>query len=76
MRRGTNETFDVAYTVLSGVWRLPHRMGWTDQMPTRRAIERDEDATAEWIERTRPDIEKRVPRAGHGSASRTKPKPC
>ncbi len=71
IRRVINETFGVAYADLSGVWRLLHRMGWTNQLPARRAIERDEDAIAAWVEQTWPDIEKRGPRAGHGSASRT-----
>jgi putative transposase len=27
---------------------LLHRIGWTPQVPTRRAVERDEDAITEW----------------------------
>lgn len=71
IRRVVNETFGVAYADLSGVWRLLARRGWTDQLPTRRALERDEDAIATWVERTWPDIEKKGPATGRGSASRT-----
>ncbi|CAL9421090.1 helix-turn-helix domain-containing protein [Nocardiopsis dassonvillei] len=71
IRRVIHETFGVLYADLSGMWRLLHRMGWTNQLPARRALERDEDAIAEWVARTWPDIEKRGPARGHGSASRT-----
>ncbi|WP_435111034.1 winged helix-turn-helix domain-containing protein [Nocardiopsis synnemataformans] len=73
IRRVIAETFGVVYADLSGVWRLLHRMGWTNQLPTRRAIERDEEAIADWVEHTWPDIEKRGPKVGRGSASRTRP---
>lgn len=73
IRRVINETFGVAYADLSGVWRLLHRMGWTNQLPARRALERDEDAIADWIEHTWPDIEKRGPKTGRGSVSKTSP---
>lgn len=75
IRRVVNETFGVAYADLSGVWRLLYRMRWTNQLPARRALERDEDANAARIERTWPDIEKREPATGRGSASKTKPGP-
>ena len=39
--------FHVTYT-LRGTSYLLHRMGWSPQVPTRRAVERDEDAIAEW----------------------------
>jgi transposase len=71
IRRVINERFGVAYADLSGVWRLLHRMGWTNQLPARRALERDEDAIADWVEYTWPDIEERGPATGRGSASRT-----
>jgi transposase len=73
IRRVIAQTFGVVYADLSGVWRLLHRMGWTNQLPARRAIERDEDAIADWVARTWPDIEKRGSRAARGSASRTSP---
>jgi len=39
--------FGVTYT-LRGVSYLLHRIGWTPQVPARRAVERDEDAIAAW----------------------------
>lgn len=33
IRRVIHERFSVAYADLSGVWRLLHRMGWTNQPP-------------------------------------------
>jgi putative transposase len=39
--------FGVHYT-LRGVSYLLHRIGWSPQKPTHRAIERDEDAIAAW----------------------------
>ena len=39
--------FGVSYT-LRGVSFLLHRNGFTPQVPARRAIERDEDAIAQW----------------------------
>ncbi|MFD8912353.1 winged helix-turn-helix domain-containing protein [Streptomyces sp. NPDC059575] len=35
--------FQVSYTI-EGTWRLLNRHGWSWQQPTRRAIERDNDA--------------------------------
>ena len=39
--------FGVDYT-LRGVSYLLHRIGWTPQVPARRAVERDEDAITAW----------------------------
>ena len=39
--------FGVGYTP-RGVSYLLHRIGWSPQVPERRAIERDEDAIAAW----------------------------
>jgi transposase len=39
--------FGVDYT-LRGVSYLLHRIGWSPQVPARRAIERDDDAIAAW----------------------------
>jgi transposase len=39
--------FGVPYT-LRGVSYLLHRIGWTPQVPARRAVERDADAIAAW----------------------------
>lgn len=39
--------FHVSYT-LRGTSYLLHRMGWTPQVPTHRAVERDEDKITAW----------------------------
>lgn len=64
--------FHVSYTV-DGTWRLLKRHGWSWQQPTRRAIERDEDAVEVWKKETWPRV--RAPRrsATPGSSSRTRP---
>ena len=64
--------FHVSYTV-EGTWRLLKRHGWSWQQPTRRAIERDDDAVEVWKKETWPRV--RAPRrsAGPGSSSRTRP---
>ncbi|WP_256370831.1 winged helix-turn-helix domain-containing protein [Micromonospora sp. KC721] len=63
--------FGVSYT-LRGVSYLLHRMGYSQQVPTRRAIERDREAIASWHRRRWPSVRgwrrRRVP----GSASRTR----
>ena len=41
------ERFGVDYT-LAGLDVLLHRIGWSVQVPARRAAERDEDAIAAW----------------------------
>jgi transposase len=46
-----SDLFKVSYTP-GGVDYLLHRMGWSWQMPTRRAAERDEEAIAAWREQT------------------------
>jgi transposase len=66
------ELFGVSYT-LGGVDYLLHRMGWSWQVPTRRAAERDEHAITAWREQTRP--EGKGPRHDWtpGYVSRTRP---
>src|SRR6516162_9889632 len=44
--------FGVEYT-LAGMDVLLHRIGWTVQVPARRAAERDEEKIARWREETR-----------------------
>lgn len=63
--------FHVPYSE-KGASLLLHRMGWTPQMPTHRAVERDEAAIATWRQRTWPAI--KGSRAGwaRGSASLTR----
>ena len=49
------QRFGVEYT-LAGMDVLLHRIGWSVQVPARRAAERDEDAIAAWREETWPVI--------------------
>ena len=52
---------------------LLHRLGWTVQVPARRAAERDEDKIARWREDTWPVIKARRRTWAPGSAGRTSP---
>jgi transposase len=52
------QRFAVEYT-LGGVHVLLHRMGWSVQVPARRAAERDEAAVTAWKEETWPVIKGR-----------------
>jgi transposase len=47
--------FEVTYT-LRGVSYLLHRIGYSQQVPTRRAIERDPQAIADWRHRRWPSV--------------------
>ncbi|WIM94538.1 winged helix-turn-helix domain-containing protein [Actinoplanes oblitus] len=47
--------FAVTYT-LRGVSYLLHRMGYSQQVPTRRSIERDPEAIAGWYRRRWPSV--------------------
>jgi transposase len=49
------ERFGVDYT-LPGVDLLLHRIGWSVQVPARRAAERNEEQIAAWREETWPEI--------------------
>ena len=40
------------------VWRVLRAMGWSLQKPTRRALERDEDAIQTWIKETWPQVKR------------------
>jgi putative transposase len=66
------ERFGVDYT-LPGVDLLLHRMGWSVQVPTRRAAERDEDQIAAWREETWPEIKRPRRTWAPGWSSRTSP---
>ena len=50
--------FGVEYT-LAGMDLLLHRIGWSVQVPARRAAERDEAAIARWREETWPVVKGR-----------------
>ena len=66
------ERFRVEYT-LAGLDVLLHRIGWSVQVPARRAAERDEAAIAAWREETWPVIKGRRRTWAPGSASRMSP---
>src|SRR3954468_1679054 len=51
------ERFGVDYT-LPGVDLLLHRIGWSVQVPARRAAERDEEQISAWREETWPAIKR------------------
>jgi transposase len=67
-----NDLFRQSYT-LRGTSYLLHRLGWSPQMPQRRAAERDDEAIATWIKETWPLAEQPRGTRTHGSASKTKP---
>ena len=64
--------FGVEYT-LAGMDVLLHRLGWSVQVPARRAAERDEDQIARWREEAWPVIKGRRRTWAPGSASITSP---
>jgi transposase len=66
------ERFGVDYT-LPGVDLLLHRMGWSVQVPARRAAERDEEQIAAWREETWPRIKGPRRTWAPGWSSRTSP---
>jgi len=66
------QRFGVEYT-LAGMDVLLHRIGWTVQVPARRAAERDEEKVARWREETWPVIKGPRRTWAPGSASKTSP---
>jgi transposase len=66
------ERFGAQYT-LAGMDLLLHRIGWSVQVPARRAAERDDAAVARWREETWPVIKGRSRGRGPGWSSRTSP---
>jgi transposase len=67
------ERFGIEYT-LAGLDVRLHRIGWSVQVPARRAVERDEAATiAAWREETWPVIRERRQTWAPGSASKMSP---
>ncbi|MFL1431316.1 MULTISPECIES: winged helix-turn-helix domain-containing protein [unclassified Nocardiopsis] len=65
------ERFDVTYSI-KGMALVLHRMGWSVQVPARRADERDEEAVEHWRQEVWPRL--KAPRATWtpGSASKTR----
>jgi transposase len=66
------ELFAVSYTP-AGAHVLLHRIGWSVQIPTRRATERDEQQIQDWREQVWPTVEEPRRTWAPGSASKTKP---
>jgi putative transposase len=64
--------FQVDYT-LAGLDLLLHRIGWSVQVPARRAAERDEARIARWREETWPVIKGRRRTWAPGWSSKTNP---
>jgi transposase len=64
--------FKVDYT-LAGPDLLLHRIGWSVQVPARRAVERDEEQIAAWRQETWPVIKGRRRTWAPGWSSRTSP---
>ena len=58
---------------LSAIARMPHRHGFSHQVPARRALERDEGAVAGWVKETWLQVEGPWRRSTPGCASKTKP---
>jgi transposase len=53
-------------------WRILRALGWTPQRPTRRALERDEEAIRRWKRRRWPELKKTPKSGGKPSSSLTK----
>jgi transposase len=66
------ERFGVDDT-LPGVDLLLHRLGWSVQIPARRAAERDEEQIAAWREESWPEIKRPRRTWAPGWSSRTNP---
>ncbi len=66
------QRFGVEYT-LAGMDVLLHRIGWSVQVPARRAAERDEAAVAAWREAAWPVVKGRRRTWAPGWSSRTSP---
>lgn len=63
--------FGVRYHV-DHVGRLLHELGWSPQKPTRRAVERDEEAIRRWVHQTWPRVKKTPAAARPQSSSSTR----
>src|SRR3954467_6450319 len=66
------ERFGVNYT-LPGLDLLLHRLGWSVQVPARRAAERNEEQIAAWREETWPEIKRGRRTWAPGWSSKTSP---
>jgi putative transposase len=66
------EQFGIRYTD-RGVDYLLRRIGYTPQVPVRRAANRDDQAVTTWVERVWPQVKVLRRPSGPGSSSKTKP---
>jgi transposase len=66
------QRFGVDYT-LAGLDLLLHRLGWSVQVPARRAAERNEEQITGWREQTWPERKERRRTWVPGWSSRTSP---
>ena len=64
--------FGVDYT-LPGLDLLLHRLGWSEQVPTRQASERNEEQITAWREESWPAIKRRRRTWAPGWSSKTSP---
>ncbi|MDX2981652.1 MULTISPECIES: winged helix-turn-helix domain-containing protein [Streptomyces] len=71
VKMAIGQLFRVSYTV-EGTWRLLRRHGWSWQQPTRRAIERDDDAVELWKREVRPRVRAPQRRTAAGWSSRAR----
>lgn len=60
--------FGVCYHV-DHIGRLLHDLGWSPQKPTRRALERDEQAIRRWVHEDWPRVKKTPPAGARRSSS-------
>lgn len=67
-----HERFGVDYP-LPGLDLLLHRIGWSVQVPTRRATGRDEEQIAAWRQKTWPERKDRRRTGAPGWSSKTSP---
>ncbi len=67
-----HERFGVDYT-LAGLDLLLHRLGWSVQVPARRAAERDEERIIGWREETWPEMKRPRRTWAPGWSSKTSP---
>ena len=61
VRYGPTQTWEI----------LRKRLGWSRQRPARRALERNDEAIATWVEEEWPRIKEGPGTAGRGSSSKT-----
>ena len=53
------------------VWRIMGQLGWSPQRPTRRALERNDEAVDEWVATRWPQVKKTPDGATRGWSSKT-----